>query len=288
MPASAPVPSVHLRSFGDPDASPVLLVHGLGSGGADWAFQVEPLARRFRVLVADLPGSGRSPPPPRHGIADYAEALLARLAAEGVEDCGVLGFSLGGAVALEMALAAPERVNRLMTINSLASYRVDSAAKWVELHLQLNMVRMLGLRPTAKLVSRRLFPHDHQAPMRQRVIDVLGSQPRATYLAQARALARWCALDRVQTRAAELPPTLMLAASHDYTPLAEKQALAARIGAEIRVVEGSRHGTPFDAIQATNAAALAFFAGEPVPDRLRIDPADAAPVAPPAVLAALE
>lgn len=265
-----------------------MLVHGLGSGGADWAFQVEPLAQRFHVLVADLPGSGRSPPPPRHGIPDYAESLLTRLAAEGIGRCGVLGFSLGGAVALEMALSAPERVSRLMTINSLASYRVDSAAKWAELHLQLNMVRLLGLRPTAKLVSRRLFPHPHQAAMRQRVIDVLGAQPRQTYLAQARALARWCALERVQQHAGKLPPTLLLAASHDYTPLAEKQALAARIGADIRVVEGSRHGTPFDAIHATNTAALAFFAGERVPETLRVDLPDEVPVAPPAVLAALE
>ncbi|MCU0754337.1 MAG: alpha/beta hydrolase [Xanthomonadales bacterium] len=279
---------IHLRRFGAPHAPPLLLVHGLGSGGSDWAFQIEPLAQRFQVLVADLPGSGRSPPPPRHGIAEYATSLLQGLAVEGIARCGVLGFSLGGAVALEMALSAPERVSRLMTINSLASYRVDSAAKWVELYLQLNLVRLLGLRPTAKLVSRRLFPHPHQAAMRQRVIDVLGAQPRDTYLAQARALARWCALDRVQAHAGKLPPTLMLAAALDYTPLAEKQALATRIGAELRVVEGSRHGTPFDAIQATNSAALAFFAGEPVPETLRIDAPHEAPAAPPAVLAALE
>ena len=59
MTASDAVTPIHLRSFGNPEAPPVLLVHGLGSGGADWAFQVEPLARRVRVLVADLPGSGR-------------------------------------------------------------------------------------------------------------------------------------------------------------------------------------------------------------------------------------
>ncbi|MCG6116683.1 MAG: alpha/beta hydrolase [Aquimonas sp.] len=263
-------------------------MHGLGSGGADWAFQVEPLAQRFRVLVADLPGSGRSPPPPRHGIAEYAQLLLRRLDAEGVEHCGVLGFSLGGAVALEMALTAPQRVARLMTINSLASYRVDSAAKWAELHLQLGMVRVLGLGPTARLVSRRLFPHDHQAQMRRRVVEVMGRQPRAAYLAQARALAGWCALQRLSERPVALPPTLLLAAEHDYTPLAEKQALAKRIGAQLRVVAGSRHGTPFDAIGATNAAALAFFAGEPVPDSLGMDPPESVPNAPPAVLAQLE
>lgn len=263
-------------------------MHGLGSGGADWAFQVEPLAQRFRVLVADLPGSGRSAPPARHAIADYAELLLQRLQREGIDRFGVLGFSLGGAVALEMALGAPRSVSRLMTINSLASYRVDSAAKWAELHLQLGLVRLLGLGPTARLVSRRLFPHPHQAAMRTRVVEVLGAQPRSTYLAQARALAGWCALQRLSEDAPKLPPTLLLAAEHDYTPLAEKQALAKRIGAQLRVVRGSRHGTPFDAIRATNTAALAFFGAEDVPDDLAIDPPDAVPHAPPAVLAELE
>jgi hypothetical protein len=115
------------------------------------------------------------------------------------------------------------------------------------------MVRLLGLRPTAKLVSRRLFPHPHQAVMRQRVVDVLGAQPpppASPRLARWRTGSRWIA----QAHAGKLLPTL-LAASHDYTLLAEKQALA-RIGADLRGVEGSRQGTSFDAIQATNTAAL--------------------------------
>jgi pimeloyl-ACP methyl ester carboxylesterase len=59
--------------------------------------------------------------------------------------------------------------------------------------------------------------------------------------------------------------TLLIAAEYDYTPLAEKRALAARLGAALVVVRDSRHGTPFDAITITNAALLAHLADRPLP-----------------------
>jgi hypothetical protein len=59
--------------------------------------------------------------------------------------------------------------------------------------------------------------------------------------------------------------TLLIAAEYDYTPLAEKRALAARLGAAIIVVRDSRHGTPFDAITVTNAALVAHLRDLPLP-----------------------
>lgn len=276
---------LHCCAFGDPAAEPVLLVHGLGSTGADWAFQIEPLAARFRVLVPDLPGAGRSSPPGRHAIADYARHLLALLDALALDRSHVVGFSLGGAVALELALQSPRRVQRLITINSLPSYRPDSWRKRLELHGQMGLVRALGLGRAAALVGRRLFPHPHQQAMRERVRTVLGAYPKAVYLAQARALAGWCANARLDTLQA---PMLMLSAEHDYTPLLEKRDWARRMNAELRVVQGSRHGTPFDSIGATNAALLAFLSGDALPVELQMDAPDAAPVAPPEILTALE
>ncbi|MBE5313991.1 MAG: alpha/beta fold hydrolase [Xanthomonadales bacterium] len=285
MTARLAPPPLHCRSFGDPAAEPVLLVHGMGSTGADWAFQIEPLAARFRVLVPDLPGAGASPMPARHAIADYAAQLIALLDALAIERTHCVGFSMGGAVGLELALQAPARVLRLATINSLPSYRPDTLRKRLELHGQLNLVRLLGLRRSAVLVARRLFPHPHQQAMRERVQVVLAAYPKPVYLGQAHALAGWCARARLSGFAT---PMLMLAAEHDYTPLAEKQAWAQRLGAELRVVRGSRHGTPFDAITATNSALLHFLLGDAVPEQLALDAPEHAPTAPPEVLAALE
>lgn len=285
MTSTGALRELHCRAFGDPVAEPVLLVHGLGSTGADWAFQIEALAARYRVLVPDLPGAGRSAAPKRHAIGVYAERILSLLDALKVPRTHLVGFSLGGAVALELALQAPERVLRLATINSLPSYRPDTWRKRLELHGTLGLVRSLGLRRAAGMVGRRLFPHPHQDAMRERVRAVLAAYPKDVYLAQARALAGWCALARIDALQALM---LMLAAEHDYTTLAEKQRWARRMGAELALVRGSRHGTPFDAIAATNNALLAFLGGQPLPPELAVDAPEQTPLAAPEVLAALE
>lgn len=255
----------------------VVLIHGLGSSGADWAFQVPPLVDGYRLILPDLPGSGQSDPP-RAGfsIAAMADALWQFLDAIDATQPHVVGFSLGGAVALEMALQRPTHVSRLVLINSLPSYRVDHWKKWLELYAQIGMVRTLGLPRAAKMVAARLFPLPHQAPMRSRVATVVGANPVGPYLASARALADWCAAERVD---ALRVPTLMIAGEFDYTPLAEKRMWSQRLRASLAVVRGSRHGTPFDATAATNACLQSFLDGRQLPanEQLSADSAESAP-----------
>lgn len=267
---------LHYRVHGQ--GQPLVLLHGLGSSGADWAFQAETLGAHFRLIVPDLRGSGLSDAPRgRFSIAQFAADVWQLLDALAVEHTHIMGFSLGGAVAMEMALQRPDAVARMMTINTLPSYRLDSWRKRMELISQVALVRSLGMRRVAAIAAKRLFREPHQEPMRRRVVEVVGNAARRPYLKTVRALAAWCALDRVPAIRSEW---LMLAGEHDYTPLAEKREYAARFGAQFAVVGGSRHGTPFDAINACNAVALAFFRGEalPLPETLAIDPADLAPI----------
>ncbi len=255
----------------------VVLIHGLGSSGADWAFQVPPLVDGYRLILPDLPGSGQSDPPSAgFSISAMADTLWRLLDAIDAGQPHIVGFSLGGAVALEMALQRPTQVFRLVLINSLPSYRVDHWKKWLELYAQVGMVRALGLPRAAKMVAARLFPLPHQAPMRARVADVVGASPVRPYLATARALAVWCAAERVETLRV---PTLMIAGEFDYTPLAEKSMWSQRLRASLAVVRGSRHGTPFDATAATNACLVAFLGGRPLPGNevLLADSAESAP-----------
>jgi hypothetical protein len=107
---------------------------------------------------------------------------------------------------------------------------------------------------------------------------VVGPQSPDAYLRCARALADWCAAERIGALRAR---TLMIAGEHDYTPLAEKRQWAARMHAQLCIVRGSRHGTPFDAIGASNQCLLSFLAGKPVPAELAMDAADAVPDGPP-------
>ena len=236
---------------------PLLLIHGLGSSGDDWAFQREEFSRWYTLVLPDLRGSGRSAKPAGpYSIAQFAADLWGLLDALGIESADLLGFSLGGAVAIEMALMRPARVRRLVLCNALANYRTDTWRKWFEAHAQVALVRAIGLRRTARLVARRLFPHEDQAPKRRRVVDVLGANQRLAYLATIRALIGWSALDRLHAMRA---PTLVVAAEHDYTPLADKREEMRHFPqAQMLVIAGSRHGTPFDATERFNAGVLDF------------------------------
>ena len=107
---------IHLAEFGAGPA--VLMLHGGGpgaSGLSNYARNVQVLARSFRVLVPDLPGYGQS----TKGVGDdpfgdIAAAMLGLLDALDIESAHVVGNSLGGAVALRMALEQPQRVGRIV------------------------------------------------------------------------------------------------------------------------------------------------------------------------------
>jgi pimeloyl-ACP methyl ester carboxylesterase len=243
---------------------PVLLVHGLGSSGADWDFQLPVLAPRFHVIMPDLPGCGRSDRAANgYDIAGFAEALWSLLDELEVARPNIVGFSLGGAVALEMALQRPACVPRLALINSLASYRIDHWRKWLEARIPAMLVRLVGMQRVARLLAARVLPEPWQQPIRDRAVAVIGAVPAATYLGMATALERWSATDRLDRLRSR---TLLIAAEHDYTPLEEKQALAAQLHASIVVVRDSRHGTPFDSIAITNASLIALLTDEALPD----------------------
>ncbi|MBD8527965.1 alpha/beta fold hydrolase [Pseudomarimonas arenosa] len=267
-----------VRAYGA--GPPLLLIHGLGSSGDDWAFQLPAWSRQFQLIVPDLRGCGRSERPPgSYSIAGFAADLASLLDRLAIQHCAVVGFSMGGAVALELALQQPQRISRLVTINSLPSYRVDHWRKALEYHVQMALVRVLGMRRSAALIGKRLFPHPAQQAMRERVIEVIGGSLAEPYLRCARALADWCAADRLHQRQS---PMLMLAGEFDYTGLEEKRRWAQQMAAQIRVVAGSRHGTPFDAIQATNRCIEAFLCDAELPDGLSIDAPHEVPREPPA------
>jgi pimeloyl-ACP methyl ester carboxylesterase len=252
---------LHYRSHGH--GEPVMLIHGLGSSGADWGLQVPALRAGHRVIVPDLPGCGLSE---RHAgncdIERFARDLWALLDRLGEARTDIVGYSLGGAVALEMALQRPQSVPRLALINSLATYHIDHWRKWYEARVPAALVRLFGMRNMARLLAGRSFPEPWQGLMRARAVAVVGAVPAESYLAMAAALERWNATSRLDGLRSR---TLMIAAEHDFTPLAEKRAMAKRLGANLVVVRGSRHGTPFDSIALTNACLLAHLGDQPLP-----------------------
>jgi 3-oxoadipate enol-lactonase len=257
--------SIHYLERGR--GEPLLLIHGLGGSGADWAFQVAALEHRFRIIVPDLPGSGHSlPPRAEYTIAGFAGALWKLMDHLQIVRPNIVGFSLGGAVALEMATLRPACVPKLGLINSLATYRPRDLRKWLETYVAATLVRLVGMPRAACLMAARLFPEPWQRAMREHAARVLGSVPANSYLGTGLALARWAILDRLDRLKSRV---LLIAAENDFTPLAEKRDLAQKLNAELVVVRGSRHGTPFDSVEATNASLLALLTDQRLPPPAR-------------------
>lgn len=99
---------------------PLLLVHGLGARSEDWTPEMPSYAKNgFRVYAIDLLGCGRTDRPDiAYTIGQQADLIRGFLDAVHVEKADVIGWSMGGWVALEFALQHPDRVSRLVAMDS--------------------------------------------------------------------------------------------------------------------------------------------------------------------------
>ncbi len=149
---------LHVRVDGPADAPAVLFLHGFGASLHTWETWAQALSTDFRVVRLDLPGSGLSPPDPARDYSDahslaLIEGLLDRL---GIASASVVGHSMGGRLAWQLAAARPARVNRLVLLapDGFASpgFEYDRAPE-VSASLQLmrftlpRFVLKMGLEP---------------------------------------------------------------------------------------------------------------------------------------------
>lgn len=97
------------------EGSPIVFIHGLSSYLGFWEYQLEHFAKDHRVLALDLPGYGASDRPDApYSPPWYADVVAEWMAGVGVDSATVVGHSMGGQIAMELALRHPERADRLV------------------------------------------------------------------------------------------------------------------------------------------------------------------------------
>ncbi len=240
----------------------VVLVHGQPGAGGDWAALAKLLASDHRVLAPDRPGWG-SDARGAMGIAANAEVLEELLQAVGVESpVTVVGHSLGGGVALELALKHPERVGALVLVGSVGvAGSLSGFDRLLAVPLLGSGILRAGVAALRRvLIATTHFSQRHPGARVARVVSVLPTvqaaigtdgrpmvgRSRQSFLVEQRALlAETPELERSLCRIA-VPTAVVTGASDHVVPASAARSLAGRVpGAELVVIAGG-HLLPFD------------------------------------------
>ena len=120
------IPNLKLYYERTGTGSPLLLIHGLGSSSRDWEKQVPVFAKRYQVITLDLRGHGQSSKPPGlYSIRIFTEDVVALIYQLNISPVHVVGISMGGMVAFEMATHFPKMIRSLTVVNSYPEMRVE-------------------------------------------------------------------------------------------------------------------------------------------------------------------
>jgi pimeloyl-ACP methyl ester carboxylesterase len=248
------------------EGEPLVMLHGLGSSSQDWEHQVPVFAARYRVMTPDLRGFGRSAKPRGpYSIAQYSADVRALLCVLGITRCHLLGLSMGGAIALQIALDDPRRLASLIIVNSSPSFELSTWRRRLMAWTRMLLPHVFGMRGLSHYVVSHLFPKPEQHELRARLIARGSTNDRDAYIAALHALKGWT----VERRLGEITtPTLVISADSDYTPVSEKEHYVARMrNARLRVIPDSRHASHWDQPERFNREVLEFLAEHPLTGR---------------------
>jgi flavin reductase (DIM6/NTAB) family NADH-FMN oxidoreductase RutF/pimeloyl-ACP methyl ester carboxylesterase len=232
------------------DGEALLMIHGVGLNAEAWGPQIEALSETYRVIALDMPGHGKSSPPAAGAsISDYVAQAVSLLDALGIAKANVAGHSMGGLVALGLALDHPERVLRIAVLNSVYE-RTPDARRAVEARAaEIALSRSCG---DIEQPLRRWLG-DAETPLHQQVRRWLGSMDPVSYACAYRIFATGDRLYSGRFGTLQIP-ALFATGSEDQnsTPgMAEAMAAAAPRGKAV-VLEGQRHMMGLVDVAGTN------------------------------------
>ncbi|HTX12974.1 MAG TPA: alpha/beta fold hydrolase [Solirubrobacteraceae bacterium] len=268
-------------TYAEVGAGPVLLlVHGMGGGYENWREVIEPLARRYTVVAPDLPGHGASAP----GNGDYSIGALAAglrdlLVALGHERATLVGHSLGGGIAMQLAYQFPELAERLVLVSSgglgpevsllLRAAALPGSELWIT--ATARTASWAGAAVRRGLAKVGLRPTTDVAEVARGYASLADPGRRAAFLATLRSVIdvggqRIDGTDRLYLAAA-LPVLIMWGARDPIIPVSHgERAHSAIAGSRLEIFDGVGHIPQLEA-PARFVAALERFLDQTEPVR---------------------
>jgi 3-oxoadipate enol-lactonase len=245
------------------EGEPLLCVMGLSADTLAWMLQVPAFSAGYRTVIFDNRDVGQSSMADgSYEIADMAQDALALADALELNAFHLLGVSMGGAIAQEIALAAPERV-RTLTL----AVTFPAGGAWARKLAEVWAARVRRASREERVdelmlltFSEAFFENQEQAGwVRGLMLQNPHPQDAEAFVRQLEASSRHDARERLRSVSV---PTHVIGAEHDIlVPVWKSEELAALIpGARLTVLPGAPHGVNVEAAEAFNRAVLDFIA----------------------------
>jgi 3-oxoadipate enol-lactonase len=230
----------------------VLFVHAAGSNGNTWQRQLAGLAERHSPLAFDFPGHGRSGGTEGlTSVVAYRDFLATLMDALRLRPCVLVGCSMGGAIAMEFALAYPARLRALILVAAAARFDLPQAVldTWRDV--------MLG-RAQQPFTTEAFSPKADFSVVREAWMEQVKTDPRVRYFDLL--VCNQC--DLTARLGGITVPTLIVAGRDDsVTPLASAEVLHQGIpGSQVVVIDDAGHNVPAEKPAEFNEAVQAFLA----------------------------
>ena len=234
----------------------VVMIHGAGGNGHSWHKQIAHLSNAHSPIAVDLPGHGRSSGTDgMNSMREYADFVAALLDALQIRSAVIAGHSMGGAIAMQTALAHPSRVDGLMLVATAARFNIPKD--------RIEALRdvMMGRAPqgfTTDAYSPRTIKENFDL-VREGWMEQIKTDPRVRYTDIV-------ACDKTDLRG-ELdkisrPTTILAGADDAITTPADAEGIGSKIkGAKIEVIADGGHALPWERPAEVNAAFDNFLAG---------------------------
>jgi pimeloyl-ACP methyl ester carboxylesterase len=154
--------------------NPILCLHGMGGSTFSWRHFITPFSRNNKLILVDFKGCGKSPKPhdTHYSIHDHANSIYRIILEEDLTNMTLVGNSLGGVVALILAIRlsteSPSRLAKLILIDSGGDKRLPTHLKLIRSFLGPPIVQLSPARLAAKMVLRYCY-YDKSKPSREQV-----------------------------------------------------------------------------------------------------------------------
>jgi 3-oxoadipate enol-lactonase len=238
---------------------PLLFIHGLASNGRSWKKQVPVFSQKYQVITLDIRGHGRSDKPIEpYSIKLFAADALELLKKLGIGSAHVVGFSMGGMIAFQLAVDAPELVKSLVGVNCVPEGSIRSFNNGVECFKQMLWLPFNGKHKHSNNgVGSELDSLDpEEVKVYRSLLQRMAVKNKLAYANSFRAIIRWSVVGQLNTIKC---PTLMITSDEDFVPVSVKEDYASKIPcSELVVISNSRHGAPRERTEEFNNILLDF------------------------------